>query len=117
VIILLKESALKGKISMKREVESDNTRIMKKKLKALTSVKKSKDRQQHGHPRPAHVSLTMAKKITENNFDIWFSTNKSSLTSDYIEYVYDTKRSNNSVLFFKAWAQTVYARSINAQTN
>jgi hypothetical protein len=99
VIIFLKEK------SMKREVETDNTRIMKKKLKALTAVKKVKAKKQLG--APSTISFHKQSKITED-FETWFLINKSSLSADYIEYVYETKRSNNPVLFLKIWAKTIY---------
>jgi hypothetical protein len=95
---------------MKREVETDNTRIMKKKLKALTSVKKVKAKRELG--APLTISFTSKQKITED-FETWFSTNKPSLSADYIEYVYETKRSNNQVLFLKAWAKTIYETNRN----
>jgi hypothetical protein len=99
---------------MKREVETDNTRIMKKKLKALSSVKKVKAKKELG--TPSTVSFTTKSKITETDFETWFLKNKPSLSADYVEYVYETKRSNNSVLFFKAWAKTFYAKN-SGQTN
>jgi hypothetical protein len=100
---------------MKREVETDNTRIMKKKLKALTSVKKVKAKKELG--TPSTVSFTTKSKITETDFETWYLKNKSSLSSDYIEYVYEAKRSNSSVLFFKAWAKTFHVRNSLCATN
>lgn len=92
---------------MKREVETDTTRTMKKKLKAL----KAEDHK----PRKAKVNVVVSskpmstrKKITENSFEIWYSENKSSLSQDYIEYVYETRQASGTPLFLKAWAKTVY---------
>jgi len=91
---------------MKREVETDTTRTMKKKLKAL----KAEDHKPRKIVNVVVSSKQMStrKKITEDSFEIWYSENKSSLSQDYIEYVYETRQASDTPLFLKAWAKTVY---------
>ena len=53
------------------------------------------------------VARKQITKITEN-FEIWFSKNKPSLSPQYIDYVFITRHSSKTPpLFFKAWAKTI----------
>lgn len=92
---------------------------MKKKLKALTNAG-TKTKIQRDATTGTVVAITSHKpkrKITENSFEIWYSENKSSLSQDYVDYVYEMKQSSGTPYFFKTWAKTVYNTIQNLKGN